>query len=254
MIIPIILGRKFKPSDVPNLGLWLESGWGITRDGSNAVSAWLDRSANAYNFTQSTGANQPVWTESEFGGNAGLIFDGTNDSLEVSVSNPFSSSQSFSYFAVHKSQANNNDNNYFGMGDLGGTDVFLLAKGDNTNIRTNGIRIATVLAGTLNEVAGGTAINDNASKLITIESNSSAWSGRLRGVSETLTVVTNGGSNNGNAPGDFTTLDNITIGMFRRNTTSFARSNFAAILFYTSQISSSDRTKVENYLISKYGL
>lgn len=253
-LIPILIKKKFKPSDVPGLGLWLESGWGVTRDGLNAVSSWLDRSLNRYNFTQAIGVNQPIWTEGEFGGNAGLIFDGINDSLEVSVTNPFSTSGDFSFFAVHKSQANNNDNNYFAMGDLGGSDLILLAKGDNTNIRTNGIRVATVLSGTLNEVAGGTVLNDNLPKLVTIESNGSAWSSRLRGVSETLTVITGGGSNSGNAPGDFTTLDNITIGMFRRSGAAFVRSNFAAILFYTAQISAADRDDVENYLINEYGI
>ena len=245
---------KFLPNKAPNLGLWLESDWGVTKDGGNATNAWLDRSLNAYNFTQAVGANQPIWTAGEFGGNAGIIFDGVNDSLEISVSNPFSTTQNFSFFAVHKSLVNDNDQNYFGMGDLGSSDLFLLAKGDNTNIRTNGVRVATVLTGTLNEVAGGTSLNDNLAKLITIESNGSAWSARLRGVSETLTVVTGGGSNSGNAPGDFITLDNITIGMFRRSGIGFARSNFAAILFYTSQISAADRTNVENYLINKYAI
>lgn len=33
----------------------------ITKDGSNRVSAWADRSGNGYSPVQATGANQPLW-------------------------------------------------------------------------------------------------------------------------------------------------------------------------------------------------
>ena len=246
-LIPILSPKKFKPSDVPGLGLWLESDWGVTRDGLNAVSSWLDRSVNGYDFTQAVGANQPIWTAGEFGGNAGLIFDGTNDSLEISVANPFSTSQSFTFFVVLKAQVNDNDENYFSMGDLGSSDNFVLYK--QGIVGTNPAVTFSVLSGIVNDVRGNTAINDNISHLFISESNGSAWSERIDRINQTLTVT---GANSGIAPGDYTTLDNITIGVIRRSGVFFVRSNFAAILFYTSQISTGDRSKVENYLIDKY--
>jgi hypothetical protein len=51
---------------IPTAGLmgWWKADVGVTKDGSNKVSAWADQSGNGRNFTQPTTGNQPLWQAS----------------------------------------------------------------------------------------------------------------------------------------------------------------------------------------------
>lgn len=53
----------------------------INQSDSTAVSTWSDRSGNAYDFSQATGANQPLFRTAGNGGSPAVQFDGTNDKL-----------------------------------------------------------------------------------------------------------------------------------------------------------------------------
>jgi hypothetical protein len=69
------------PEDISGLVLWLESGKGITLNGSD-VSNWSDTtSGNTNDFAQGTAANQPTLTAGTFDTNPSLDFDGINDGL-----------------------------------------------------------------------------------------------------------------------------------------------------------------------------
>jgi hypothetical protein len=48
------------------------------------VSTWSDISGNGYDATQATAANQPLFKVNVQGGQPGLLFDGSNDSLATS--------------------------------------------------------------------------------------------------------------------------------------------------------------------------
>lgn len=50
----------------------------ITKDGSNKVSAWKDKSGNGYHLSQGTGTAQPTWQSGQLGGKATLNFDGSD--------------------------------------------------------------------------------------------------------------------------------------------------------------------------------
>ena len=248
--IPPKIRGGFNPNSIPGLGFWLESDYGITKDGSNAVSEWADRSTNGYALSQATGANQPIWTANEYGNMPGIIFDGTNDSLSRNVANPFGSVQNFTCFIVLKARINDDVESIFSLDDVAtDSNSWFLTK--RALAQGNAFSTNNVLGGTNNIVYGNTVINDNLPHCCISESNGSTWTERTDRIDQTLTTI---GSNTGQAPGDFAVLDNINLGLLNRLTKSNFYSNLAAVLLYTSQLSTSDRTKVENYLINKYGV
>lgn len=66
---------------VLNPGFWLDAADVSTIVVSTEVSQWSDKSGNNRHFTQATAAEQPIYSPSAFFGRAGIIFDGTNDTL-----------------------------------------------------------------------------------------------------------------------------------------------------------------------------
>ena len=60
------------------LQLWVDAALPgtITRDGSNKVSLWKDKTINARNFTQSTTAQQPTFLPTGINGLGAVYFDG----------------------------------------------------------------------------------------------------------------------------------------------------------------------------------
>lgn len=91
--------RRFAPSDVPGLRLWLAADFGAFQDSSFAspvtadaqdLAGWRDRSGSGNHATQATAAKKPRWRS------AGAIytalpvadFAGTDDLLETALSAP----------------------------------------------------------------------------------------------------------------------------------------------------------------------
>lgn len=78
--IALLTGR-FTPK---SLGASLLAWWDAERadkiTNSTGVSSWKDVVAG-YDLTQATGAAQPIWSATSFGGFPGVTFDGTDDCL-----------------------------------------------------------------------------------------------------------------------------------------------------------------------------
>lgn len=62
----------------------LDASKGITKDGSNKVSAWADSSSQGNNASQATGTLQPTWVDTYFNGRPAITFDGSDDYLAIS--------------------------------------------------------------------------------------------------------------------------------------------------------------------------
>lgn len=75
----------FNPASISGLSVWLKADVGITKDGSNFVSAWADQSGSGNNFAQATGANQPIYSASVQNGLPVITFDGVNDFLTTAA-------------------------------------------------------------------------------------------------------------------------------------------------------------------------
>jgi len=95
----------FSPASVSGLTFWLSSDNGITKDGSNKISFWKDRSANNYNFQQTNQSLQPVFIADSLNGLPVVSFSSSylrcDSSFQVNtlfvVSN-FNSSSNFPNF------------------------------------------------------------------------------------------------------------------------------------------------------------
>ena len=81
--------------------LWLKGDAGVTKDGSNKVSAWADQSGNGNNATQATSSKQPTWVDNAVNGHPVMRFSGTDDVLAGSVNFNVASSD-HTMFVVHK--------------------------------------------------------------------------------------------------------------------------------------------------------
>jgi hypothetical protein len=73
------------PASISNLYLWLDADDAstFTYSSGTVVSQWNDKSANGYNATQATVANQPSRVTSP---STGVKFDGSNDVLSTTAS------------------------------------------------------------------------------------------------------------------------------------------------------------------------
>jgi hypothetical protein len=81
-----VLGSPpFNPTDIAGLQLWLDGADAstITQSGGN-VSQWNDKSGNANNAIQGTGANQPAYATNQIGSLPGITFTGSQI-LDVSA-------------------------------------------------------------------------------------------------------------------------------------------------------------------------
>jgi len=78
-----VLIREPSPLDLPNLKLYLSATRMPQYADGTAIPSFLDYSGNNYNATQASGTLQPTFQTNEFGINAGIKFDGSNDAMNI---------------------------------------------------------------------------------------------------------------------------------------------------------------------------
>lgn len=84
-----------------NLQLWLKADAGVTKDGSNNVSAWADQSGNAHHADQTAVTSQPLWVDNVINGKPVIRFDGNSDLMTTDITGP--GGTEFTFFVVAKS-------------------------------------------------------------------------------------------------------------------------------------------------------
>lgn len=85
---------KWRPSYLPNIGLWLRADLGVTQSGT--ISAWADQSGNANDGAQSTSGNRPTYLTDGGDGRPAASFDGSTDLIEVTDAASIGSTTAFS--------------------------------------------------------------------------------------------------------------------------------------------------------------
>lgn len=73
-------GRSYIPLRITGCCLWLDAAdiTTISKDVSNKVGTWTDKSSSAYSFTQSTANNKPTYSTNTRNGNATIAFASGN--------------------------------------------------------------------------------------------------------------------------------------------------------------------------------
>jgi hypothetical protein len=219
-------GAAFSPTSVTGLAAWFkaDAGTSTTTDGV-AVSQWNDQSSGAHNLTQATGANQPLYKAAIQNGLPGVLFDGSNDSLDsagVAVSQPNTT------FVAMKA----------------------VAVGTNGPNIVNGIttrQVIEVIFGTTNFgfYAGTSDISGGAA-----DTSAHSFSAVFNGVSSQLwkdgtSIATgNPGANN---------LSGLRLGSFNNTATGGYNGYLFEVLLYSGALSTTDRQSVEGYLRSRWG-
>ena len=93
----------WSPSSKSGLLFWFDATNGVTKDGSDLVSQWDDRSGNGRHATAS-GSDRPLWEGGQLNGRPGIYFDASNY-MSFGSDNLFASGSEFCFWAVMQAEA-----------------------------------------------------------------------------------------------------------------------------------------------------
>ena len=232
--ISYIVTAPFSPADIAGLKLWLKADALALSDGA-AVATWPDSSGSGHNFTQATGANQPLFKTSIINGKPVLRFDGSNDYLSnSSVLIPTTSSH-YTVISVVKPSAT-------AVGTI-------LMLGSTAGVQPNILAHDTTQWFAQHNSGSGAVYATDATLSIGTPTvvawdwnglNIHLWrDGTLKNTTGTTTVLA--------------TTNNV-IGYDTLDALYPWTGDIAEVLFYDSSLSATDRVNVENYLGAKYGI
>jgi hypothetical protein len=226
---------NFSPISIAGLRLWLKADALQGLADGNALTTWPDSSRSGNNFTQTTAANQPTYQTAEVNSLPCVRFV-TDDFLDGLATSSFISASAYTTWVVYKATSNVAEQPLISDG-IFFTSVFwsLAINASNIVVRNN----------------DG---SDDQSTVSADVAGSWTWA-RGRHDTGTIYAKTKGGAESaGTASGNTATLtDTVRIGAYNAANNPFG-GDIAEILVYNTVVSAEDRTKVENYLASKYAL
>jgi hypothetical protein len=253
--------RRGVAAPVAGYNVWLDASdtATITQSG-NAVSAWTDKSANAYVFQQLTAVNKPTTNTRTINSKNVIDFDGTSDFLEstaaASTWNFMHNATGATTFMVVNTDANAGANALLATNQAGTTtpgvyyyvapggadqyDRVLISGTSGTYVVNNRIDIAdTWLNGTTQALG-----------LLTDPSNATTLSRAKLYRNNNTNVAINGGADGGGySTNNATNTLNICGGAGN-----YLNGMVAEIIIYNSQLSGADITSNMNYLKTKWGI
>ena len=232
-----------------NLNLWLDANDAstITKNGSNQISNWNDKSSGSsvLSVGQSTTSNEPVFTTSGINARPSVSFNGSTPqyfSLQASsgaaANTYFQGNSTMSHFAVYM-QSNNAQTTLYGKETVwklqlkgGNTGLNLLASGNGSGWGTSLSTSNTLTMNTgqlISSIYNASSNYDN----YTASSNhaSTALGGQILG----------------------TNTNNFTVGCYNSGAEPLT-GQVGEILIYNTNVSATQRVIVENYLSAKWGL
>jgi len=222
----------------------------ISKDGSNLVATWADKSGNNHDATQSTAGKKPTWTTNTIGGLPAIVFDGTADMLTMAVGDQVPlESDSLSIFIVAKTDDGSGDAHIFGIGSASPT--YILSYGHGVAIDEGLPLVKSINNSSGVIVKGASSVADDDPFVLR---------GIVRDADSSLFI--NGvvaGTDTSNDPNPYTSYTGATIGASdgtRGGTgTDFFEGAVGEILCFTgAPLSDEEIRSVEKYLVDKWSL
>ncbi len=242
-----LYGRQ--ESSLPfGMKLWLKADAGVTKDGSNKVSAWADQSGSGANANQATSGAQPTWVDSALNGKPVLRFDGSDDFLQGTNNGYNPSAGDYTIFVVHKRTSSaywtgaftynaasgvygapiagwRENTEQFGVNFVGSSDAGVYV---NHSGSPNDFYLTTVQRkGGTNGNGGGLKVRSVSEGLLLESSGTQSWSS---GASANYSVGRHWWNNGGHQ----------------------LNGDVAEVIVYNRNLSPSERSRVEVYLGKKY--
>ena len=228
----------------------------ISTTGSS-VTQWNDKSANALNLVQATGAKQPQSGTRTQNGKNMIDFDGSNDVLSSNASvgswQFLTNSVGSTVFLVMFADTAADNRSIFDCSDGSVANVpsysWVINPGD-----TIFAGVGTNNAGTYNWLAAAaSSVTDNTAQQIAIVSDTSNATAANRGlIYKNGTLVWNNNTYTGTASSSNPSQP-LNVGGYVNYSESFD-GGICEIIIYNSVLSGADITKNSNYLAAKWGL
>lgn len=235
------------PLSLPGLALWLDAtdAASITKDGSNKLSQWSDKSGNGRNFVQATGALQPTYNATGLNSLPAMVFS----SSVIAPASAMSVTLGSTYWVLSPNSSISAATSPAQI-ILRANGTSFISLGVTSGSLTNEIlTYNTQASGHFSSYTSGAASISNTGHVLTLTPN--ATSGATAAA-----IYLDGGSN----------LTSQVVNSYSQQTAvQFIGANNATpdnpftgaiseILMFTTIHTAGDRVQVERYLGSKYGI
>ncbi|NUM71236.1 MAG: hypothetical protein HUU43_10335 [Ignavibacteriaceae bacterium] len=231
-------GVLFSPKSVPNLELWLDASdiATITKDGSNCVSEWRDKSGNARHAVQGTALNQPLWIETGKNGKATIRFDGSTDFFDSITTNK---NLGTFFFVSNGSKGTGLFNNVGRLFSKLFPNEGVFAFGNSASALTN---------------ETFTVSNNSSTSYLSTNTPIDSLSWKAIGFTTTSIYINNATANIIRSDLDSGNLQ-VDLMLGKRGTAAqYYTGDIAEVLFYNRTLTADEITRVSNYLVQKWGL
>lgn len=235
MMTQRVITAEFLPTQIAGLTFWLDSVdlTHITKDGSNNITAWLDRSGNGNNATDSSAA--PVWTANQINGLPAVYFNGSAEMGLPAGLFGIPNGASTLFVVARRSTDSGNFETILSLSDATAADYFMIY----------GTTAGTVLFKSRDGAGGAVTAT-------TTTTNTNILMGRRSGTTQALAV--NGGTEVTNTSAvDSASIDSGDIGASHSNNLRLT-GYVGEYLLYNSSLSAANITKVLRYLSRKWGV
>lgn len=233
----------FSPTDVSGLVAWLEAedpdGDGNSGNNSGDYSTWVDKSGNGNDFSALAG-DEPTYIANHLNGHAALDFDGSNDAMSSGAISALNSVNDYAVYVVAESDATSGGFKYMFNGAFNsiGSSVYGFYTSSPTEI--TGIRRNSAFGAVTSTLS--VTYTDPYIAAFYWEDNSSYL--RVNGTSS---------STGSGTDYTITSHDNFWVGGAALGSALFD-GKICEVILYQGVLSAGDKTDIENYLTTKYGL
>lgn len=229
----------------------------VAQADNTAVSSWTGR-VSAFAFTQATGSKQPTYYSSTsahlINGQPTVYFDGTDDLLRYN--GLVTSASSGHLIAVVRMVA-------LTVGTTGtvactadeASTARYLYWGVDRPVSDGRVNLSQRNNDTAENLSSTTTAVPIAAGAVALEwaSDSSAYSFRVNGTTQSKTVTA--GADNGDWAGDTSARDNTVVGCLKRTAEiNFGNFDAAELLWVDGALSAGDRTELNSYINTQYGI